>query len=404
MLKYITAGESHGPHLTAILEGMPSGVKVSIDEINKQLVRRQGGHGRGARMKIEQDSVVISSGLRFGKTLASPIAMVVDNRDWSNWSGIMSVDGKDKVKGREVTKPRPGHADLTGALKYDFKDIRNVLERSSARETAARVAVGSVARELLKELGINVYSWVTQIGDKAVKTSSSYTNEDLSSIEKNFKIAEKSSVRSPIKSSEKQMVAFIDKAQKNGDSVGGVFQVIATGVPPGLGSYVHWDRKLDSRIAGALISIQAIKGVEIGMGFDCATNRGSKVHDEIFYSKKNKKESEFWPQFPRFYHGTNNSGGIEGGMSNGEPIVVRAVMKPIPTLHKPLRSVDIHSKKQFEAGIERTDVCAVPAASIVGESVLSFELARVVIDKFGGDSLTEMKRNYKNYLRQIKSF
>lgn len=405
MLKYITAGESHGPELTAILEGMPSGVKVSIDEINSQLVRRQGGHGRGGRMKIERDSVQISSGIRFGKTLASPITMTVENKDWKNWTGVMSVDGKGKSKGKEVTRPRPGHADLTGAMKYDFEDVRNVLERSSARETAARVAVGSVARELLKILGINIYSWVTQIGDKSISSSSSLTNDDFDLIEKYFKAAELSPVRSPIKKCEKDMIEFIDNAKKRGDSVGGVFQVVATGVPPGLGSYVHWERKLDSRIAAGIMSIQAIKGVEMGIGFDAASNTGSKVHDEIFYNKKNKKNGAiFWPQLPRFSRSTNNAGGIEGGMSNGEPIVLSAVMKPIPTLHKPLKSVDIGSKKQFEAGIERTDVCAVPAASIVGESVLSFELARAVIEKFGGDSLTELKRNYKGYLRQIKNF
>lgn len=406
MLKYITAGESHGPQLTAILEGLPSGIKISLDEVNSELLRRQGGYGRGGRMKIEQDRVQVLSGLRFGKSLGSPIAMVVENKDWKNWTGVMSVDGKGKVKGKEVTRPRPGHADLTGAMKYDFEDVRNVLERSSARETAARVCVGAVAKQFLKEFGINIYSWVTQIGDQSIKPINGLTNDSLENINKYFERAEKSPVRSPVKSSEKNMIDFIDRAKKKGDSVGGVFQVLATGVPPGLGSYVHWERKLDSRIAGGLLSIQAIKGVEVGIGFDAALTPGSKVHDEIYYekAKKSKDKYSYWPQTPRFSRHTNNAGGIEGGMSNGEPLVLSAVMKPIPTLHKPLKSVDITDKKQFQAGIERTDICAVPAAAIVGEAVLSFELARAFIEKIGGDSMKEVKRNYKGYLKQIKNF
>ena len=401
MLKYITGGESHGPKLTAILEGMPSGLKLSIDGIDSELARRQGGHGRGGRMKIEKDKVQVTSGVRFAKTLGSPITMVIENKDWANWTAIMSVDGKGKKKGKEVTRPRPGHADLTGSIKYGFEDIRNVLERSSARETAARVCVGTVARQLLSEFGINISSWVTSIGDVSVKDQDSYTNEDLKLIASQAAKAEKSTVRVYSASDEKKMISYIDNVKRNGDSVGGKFKIIATGVPPGLGSYVHWERKMDSRIAGAFLSIQAIKGVELGLGFLSSHTPGSKVHDEIFY-KKGKTKTPYWPQTPRYYHGTNNAGGVEGGMSNGEPIVVSAVMKPIPTLHKPLRSVDIHTKKPYEAGIERTDVCAVPAASVVGESVLAFEIAKLFLEKFGGDSIQEIKSNYRSYLNRIK--
>lgn len=399
MLRYLTSGESHGKKLTAIIEGMPSGLPVTSSFIDAELARRQGGYGRGGRMKIETDKAEITSGIRWGKTLGSPIALEVKNRDWENWVQVMTPDVPDAYDTEKlVTRPRPGHADLTGGLKYSHRDFRNILERSSARETAARVAAGALAKRLLEEFGIKVYSWVIEIG--GVKWERTGGGPDAL-----FKMAETSPVRCPDKVKTEDMKARIDRSRKEGDSLGGVFEVIATGVPPGLGSHVQWDRKLDASLAHALMSIQAIKGVEVGIGFEVGELPGSKVHDEIFYNAKKKASAKgFWPQSPRFFRKTNNAGGIEGGMSNGEPIVLRAAMKPIPTLYKPLRSIDIDTKKTFKASVERSDICAVPAAAVIGEAAVAFTLAVAFLEKFGGDSVGEIDRNYRGYLEQIKQF
>ncbi len=373
MLRYLTAGESHGECLTAIVEGLPSGLRIDVAKINKELKRRQMGFGRGGRMKIEEDKVEISSGLRGGKTIGSPIALLIRNKDWRKEEGV------------RITRPRPGHADLAGALKYGEKDIRNVLERASARETAIRVAVGGMAKALLREFRIEVASHVVEIGGIRAKV------KDIS-LKEILRRKEKSQLSCCDKEAERKMVKKIKASRDAGDSLGGIFEVIVTNVPVGLGSFVHWDRKLDGRLAQAIMSIQAVKGVEIGLGFELARCPGSKVHDEIFY-----RGSEF-------YRKTNNAGGIEGGVSNGEDIILRAVMKPISTLQKPLRSVDIITKKPFEATVQRADVCAVPACAVVGEAVVAIELARAMQEKFGGDTLEEVRRNYRGYMRQLTSF
>ena len=371
MLRYLTAGESHGKCLIAIIEGMPANLNVDISKINEILTKRQQGYGRGGRMKIEEDRVEILSGVRGGKTLGSPICLKIENRDWENWSEIM--DSMNGV-GREVTRPRPGHADIAGAIKYNQHDLRNILERSSARETAIRTAVGAVAIQFLEEFGIKVYSYVIQIG--TIKIEKKFEVDDDF-----IKTVEKSLIRCGDPVAEEEIIDLIDYAKSNGDSLGGIFEVVVTGVPVGLGSCMHWDRKLDARLAFALMSIQAIKGVEIGSGFGMSLRFGSKAHDEIFYEEGRG-----------FFRKTNNAGGIEGGMSNGEKIVVRAAMKPIPTLYKPLKSVDIETKEPIKASIERSDVCAVPAASIVGQAVVAWELACAFVEKFGGDSMDEMRK------------
>lgn len=400
MLRYLTSGESHGKQLTAILEGMPSGLKLPAACMNRELARRQAGYGRGGRMKIETDMVEITSGVRWGATLGSPIALNIRNRDWENWVNIMGPDEPAFFDdSKAVTRARPGHADLTGGIKYGHRDLRNILERSSARETAARVAVGAAAKRLLDQFGISVVSYVVEIGGVRWRPSSSGAPAVLS------KMAEATDVRCPDKKASLMMKKRIDEAKKDGDSLGGVFEVVATGVPPGLGSHVQWDRKLDALLAGALMSIQAIKGVEVGMGFSAGSLPGSKVHDEIFYRKGAAKSGKnFWPQTPSFFRKTNNAGGIEGGMSNGEPVVLRSVMKPIPTLYRPLRSIDIETKKPFKASVERSDVCAVPAAAVIGEAVVAFEIARAFLEKFSGDSVREIERNYRGYLKQVAEY
>jgi len=399
MLRYLTSGESHGRELTAILDGMPAGLDIDAQAVNRDLARRQGGYGRGGRMKIETDRVEITSGVRWGKTTGAPIAVIIRNKDWENWLEAMAVAIPDRVEdAREVTRPRPGHADLAGGLKYGHRDLRNILERSSARETAARVAVGAFARRLLDAFDIRVFSCVTELGGVRWSRTGKADAWTL------FKASEGSSVRCPDAGTSKKMTARIDKAKAAGDSLGGVFEVVITGVPPGLGSHVQWDRKLDARYACAMMSIQAIKGVEVGVGFKAGGLPGSKVHDEIFYGKTTGGKALWWPQSPAFYRKTNNAGGIEGGMSNGEPIVLRAVMKPIPTLYKPLRSVDIASKEQFRASVERSDVCAVPAAAVVAEAVAAYETAAAFLEKFAGDSMEEIARNYRGYLDQVAAY
>ena len=377
-IKYLTAGESHGKGLLGILDGIPSGLSISESYIKSQLFRRQQGHGRGGRMKIESDYAEIYSGVRHGITIGSPIGLVLLNKDWDNWKKKMSIDPVDgKIK--KITLPRPGHADLTGIQKFGFDDIRNVLERSSARETAIRVALGTICRKLLKEVGIEVGSRVIQIHTFIDKTSlpKNISPESLN------QIVDKSPVRCLDKSVELEMIQVIDKVKKDGDSVGGIFEVIATGVPYGLGNHTQWDKKLHAKIAESIMSINAFKGIEFGMGFGMAGEFGSNVHDEIGFDGK---------QYSRF---SNNAGGIEGGMSNAQPIIFRSVMKPIPTLIKPLRSVDIETKEGKLAHKERTDSCAVPAASIVAESMLCLVLADALLEKFGGDSMNQLKTHIK---------
>ncbi|MBI2348667.1 MAG: chorismate synthase [Deltaproteobacteria bacterium] len=397
MLRYFTAGESHGPCLTAIVDGVPAGFPIDIAKINHDLWRRQQGYGRGGRMLIEKDEVQIRSGIRWGETLGSPVALGIDNRDWKNWTKKMSAAPEDRDESIAVTKPRPGHADLTGVLKYHHSDIRSILERASARDTVSRTAVGSFCKQLLAPFGIRVMGYIRSIGDVAAK-SPELGYEEI------FARCEESPVRVADKEAEEKMIALIEGCKKKGDTLGGIFEVVVLGLPPGLGTHSQWDRKLDGRLAQALMSIQAIKGVEVGLGFEMARRRGSEVHDEIFFDP-HKMVSEGTPRIvpTGFYRGSNNSGGTEGGMSNGAPLVVRAAMKPISTLMSPLQSVDLRSKRPADASVERSDVCSAPAAAVVGEAVVAFELAVAFLEKFGGDSLHEITRNYEGYLGQIKN-
>jgi chorismate synthase len=393
MFRYLTAGESHGPQMTAIIEGLPSGIKISVETINNDLARRQGGYGRGGRMLIEKDTVEILSGVRWGETLGSPVTLCVKNRDWENWKEKMSTREECKDDTIRVTRPRPGHADLPGAMKYDHHDVRNILERSSARETAVRVAVGAIAKSFLKEFGITVCGYVTEIGGIAAVCPQSMT------LEEKYERIRKSELYTFDTDAETRMKMYIDKVRESGDTVGGIIEVGVKGVPVGLGSHVQWDRKLDACLAMAIMSIQAIKGVEIGIGFEAAGRSGSLVHDEIFYD-----QSLVVHGATGFHRKTNNAGGIEGGISNGEEIIVRAAMKPIPTLYKPLKSVDIDSKEPFEATVERSDVCAVPAAAVVAEAVVAIEIANAFLEKFGGDSMSEIRRNYDGYINYLKTY
>ena len=371
-LKFLTAGESHGQGLLGILDGMPAGLEISENYIGVHLARRQRGYGRGGRMKIEKDRAEIWCGVRHGESIGSPIGLIVRNKDWENWTKKMSVTPvKDEI--RKVTLPRPGHADLAGIHKYGFDDIRNVLERSSARETTMRVALGSVCRKLLEDVGIEVGSQVIQIHNVKDNSRSELSPNQLS------ELADASPVRCLDKNAEKNMIKTIDEAKAAGDSVGGIFRVVATGLPYGLGSHTQWDRKLQTRISAVMMSINAFKGIEIGSGFSGAEKFGSEVHDEIGHDGK---------KFTRY---SNNAGGIEGGMSNAQSIILQMSMKPIPTLIKPLKSVDIQSKEKKDAHKERTDSCAVPAASIIAESMLCFVLADALLEKFGGDSMVQLK-------------
>ncbi|GJQ24870.1 chorismate synthase [Candidatus Brocadia sapporoensis] len=380
MLYFKTAGESHGKCLIAIIEGFPAGVFLDTSVINQEMKRRQGGIGRGGRMEIEDDRVEILCGIRKGVTLGGPICLMIRNRD----------DKIDELPA--VTRPRPGHADLSGVLKYHEKDARNILERASARETAARVAVGAVAKILLNSFGIGVFGYVQGIGGIISRKSLHKKDMDVAKT-----IRDKSPLYCIDQEIEGKMIEKIAQSAENGDSLGGIIEVIAYGLPVGLGSHTQWDLKLDARLAYALMSVQAIKGVELGLGCNAANKTGSEVQDEIFYEKPQQGKS-LTGGFKRL---TNNAGGIEGGISNGEPITVRAYMKPIPTLKKPLRSVDLLTKEPIAAAYERSDVCAVPAASVVCEAMVAFEIARAFLDKFGTDSICEVKRNYEGYLFSI---
>ena len=400
-LDYITAGESHGPQLTAIVRGIPAGLSLTVEEINADLARRQLGYGRGARMKIEKDTAAIRSGVRKGTTLGSPITLVVENRDYQVWMDQMAPEPGELDDRKVVTRPRPGHTDLAGALKYNHRDARNILERSSARETAARVAVGAVCRRFLAEFGITIYSHVVNLGGVAVDATG-LTHEEIR------ENAEKSEFRVARGTDEPRMRQIVDGAKSEGDTVGGVYEVVALGVPVGLGCTMNWDDKLDARIAQGIISCQAIKGVGFGMAFGVADAPGSRVQDPIAYGRGPEQEAAAARagRGPTggFYHLSNNAGGIEGGISNGEPIIVRAAMKPIATLMKPLQSVDLHTKEPFDAVRERSDVCAVPAAGVVGEAIVAFVLARAFQEKFGGDSIAEIRRNYDSYTEYLKAW
>jgi chorismate synthase len=398
MLRYFTAGESHGPCLTMIIDGVPAGFPVVPEKINHDLWRRQQGYGRGGRMLIERDEIQIRSGVRWGETLGSPVSFGIENRDWKNWTKKMSAAPEERDEKIAVTKPRPGHADLSGVLKYDRSDIRDILERASARDTVSRTAVGSFCKQLLSPFGIRVMGYIRSVGNIT-------SNLDGLSYEETYARAEDSPVRTADRAAEEKMIGLIEECKREGNTLGGIFEIVALGLPPGLGTHTQWDRKLDGRLAQALMSIQAIKGVEIGLGFEMARRRGSQVHDEIFFDPA-KMVSEGTPRIvpTGFYRGSNNSGGTEGGMSNGAPLVVRVAMKPISTLMSPLQSVDLRSKQQTDASVERSDVCAAPAAAVVGESVVAFELANAFLEKFGGDSLREIRRNYQSYLEQIKNF
>ena len=390
MLRFLNAGESHGPALTAIVEGYPSNVKITTDRINKELARRQKGYGRGGRMKIEKDTVEILSGVRFGITLGSPITLMVRNKDWENWTDIMAIEG-DPINKKQILEPRPGHADLTGGIKYGFYDLRNVLERASARETTTRVAVGALCKILLEDIGIKIGSYVLSIGEKKIDES----EIEIISYEDRFNNAENSELRLPILGKDEEFKEYIDKAKEDGESLGGIFEVYALNVPIGLGSYSQWDTRLDGKIAQAIMSIQAIKGVEIGEGFNLAYMPGSQAHDEIFYNKERG-----------FYRKTNRAGGLEGGMTNGEPIIVRAAMKPIPTLmrHKSLQSVNVITKEPFDAAKERSDITAVPAAAVVAESMLAFVLAREILEKFGSDNWIQRKERIEKYRQDVLNY
>lgn len=388
-MRYLTAGESHGPRLTAIIEGVPAGLPLTADYINAELKRRQGGYGRGARMKIESDQVEITSGVRHGLTMGGPITLNVTNLDHQKWLEIMSVaDVDEKIKGlRKITKPRPGHADLVGGMKYRFDDLRNSLERSSARETTMRVAVGAVAKRLLEEIGVEVASHIVTFGGIDIDVP-----DDLTVAEIKERAAQSDvSIVNPDR--EEEIKAYIDQIKKDGDTIGGVIETVVGGVPVGLGSYVQWDKKLDAKIAQGVVSINAFKGVEFGVGFEAGRLKGSQVMDEIL-----------WSEEVGFTRRTNNLGGFEGGMTNGQPIVVRGVMKPIPTLYKPLMSVDIETHEPYKATVERSDPTALPAAGVVMESVVATVLATEVLEKFSSDNLEELKDAVARHREFVKNF
>jgi chorismate synthase len=390
MLRFETAGESHGECLVATLTGLPAGVPISIEAIDRELWRRQQGYGRGGRMKIESDHVHIVSGVRHSHTIGSPVAVLLENKDWKNWTEalpIEDIDGAEDKK-KPLTRPRPGHADLAGALKYDFHDARYVLERASARETTARVAVGALAKAFLAQFGIGVLSHVIAVGDARLERAASW--EDLLELSRRDEIL--LSCIDP--EAEQRMKAVVDQAYRTGDTVGGVFEVVAHGAPPGLGSHISWDTRLDGKLAQAIVSMQAVKGVEVGFAAEGSASFGSKVQDTIHYEREQR----------RFTRGANRAGGLEGGMTNGQDVVVRGMLKPISTLRRPLESVDLVTREPALAAYERSDVCVVPAAGVIGEAMVALVLAGAMLEKFGGDSLKETQRNYEGYLEQVKNF
>jgi chorismate synthase len=390
MLRFSTAGESHGEALVALLSGVPAGLAVDLDFVNRELWRRQQGYGRGGRMKIERDMAHVLSGVRHGKTIGSPIAMLLANNDWKNWTESLPVETGDPAKHKRVASPRPGHADLAGAMKYGFEEARYVLERASARESAARVAVGAIAKLLLRELGIEILSHVIAVGSARLDKPFEWSALEALAAKEEILL----SCADP--ESEARMKEQVDLALRTGDSVGGVFEVIAHNVPPGLGTYVNWDERLDTQLAAAVMSLQAVKAVEIGDAVEAAYSLGSSVHDEIGYKGTGT--------FTGFTRASNHAGGLEGGMSNGEDIRVRGYLKPISTLRRPLASVDFATREPVKAAYERSDVCVVPAAGVAGEAMVALTLARAALEKFGGDSVTELKRNFAGYCEQLRKF
>jgi chorismate synthase len=390
MLRFETAGESHGECLVATVTGLPAGVPVSSDFINRQLWRRQQGYGRGGRMKIETDRVEIVSGVRHSKTIGSPVALIIRNRDWQNWSGALPVEDYpgSAEKARPVTRPRPGHADLAGCLKYNFPEARYVLERASARETAARVAAGGLAKLLLREFGVRVLAHVIAVGGVFLERAAAW--EEIAALENKAEIL----LHCVDPETEQRMKAVVDEAYRTGDTVGGVFEVVAHRVPPGLGTHTTWDGRLDGKLAQAIMSVQAVKAVEIGRGVENAASFGSRVQDPIGYDRAQR----------RFTRPSNRAGGLEGGMTNGEDVIVRGYLKPISTLRRPLESVDLPTRETSLAAYERSDVCVLPAAAVIGEAMVALTLAAAMIEKFGGDSLGEMKRNFQGYQQQLQEF
>ncbi|HEY0970233.1 MAG TPA: chorismate synthase [Gemmatimonadales bacterium] len=390
MLRFTTAGESHGPALVSVLEGVPAGLPLLAEQVDAELRRRQQGYGRGRRMQIESDAIELLSGVRAGETIGSPIAMLVRNRDWKNWQEIMDPaprEGDPAPRRRAVTRPRPGHADLTGLLKYDRADARDILERASARETTARVAAGAVCRLLLAELGVTIGSHLVHLGGIDA-TAPAELPDDLNAA------ADRSPLRTLDADAEREMVALIDRTKRAGDTLGGICEVVCRGLPVGLGSHVSWDRKLDGRLAGAMMSIHAVKGVEIGIGFEAARRPGSEVHDEMELAADRAATG-------RVARRSNRAGGLEGGITTGEPLVLRVAMKPISTLMRPLGTVDLATREPAAATAERSDVTAVPAMGVIAEAMAAFVLAQAVLEKFGGDSMTELRRNVRGYLEQV---
>jgi chorismate synthase len=390
MLRFETAGESHGECLVATLTGLPAGVPVSVAAIDRELWRRQQGFGRGGRMKIETDRAHIVSGIRHSHTIGSPIAILIENKDWKNWTEALPVEDIDGAEDHKkpVTRPRPGHADLAGAIKYNFHDARYILERASARETAGRVALGALAKAFLVEFGVEVLSHVIAVGEAKLERPAAW--EELVALSQREEVL--LSCVDP--EAEQRMKAVVDQAYKTGDTVGGVFEVVARGVPPGLGSHITWDTRLDGRLAQAIVSMQAVKGVEVGYAAEGAAAFGSKVQDTIHYSREKHE----------FTRGANRAGGLEGGMTNGQDVLVRGMLKPISTLRRPLESVDLETRDAALAAYERSDIAVVPAAGVIGEAMVALVLASAMIEKFGGDSLAETRRNYQGYLEQVKNF
>src|SRR6202171_4497121 len=390
MLRFETAGESHGECLVATLTGLPAGIPVSLEYINRQLWRRQQGYGRGGRMKIETDHAHIVSGVRHSQTIGSPIAILIENKDWKNWTEARpgeDVDGAEEHR-KPVTRPRPGHADLAGAIKYNFHDARYILERASARETAGRVAVGAIAKAYLAEFGIGVLSHVISVGEARLERQAAW--EELVALSQRDEVL----LGCVDAEAEQRMKAVVDQVYKTGDTVGGVFEVIARGVPPGLGSHIAWDTRLDGKLAQAIVSMQAVKGVEVGFAAEGAAAFGSKVQDTIGYDREQR----------HFTRGANRAGGLEGGMTNGQEVLVRGMLKPISTLRRPLESVDLATREPTLAAYERSDICVVPAAGVIGEAMVALVLAQAFLEKFGGDSLDETKRNFEGFLEQVRNF
>ena len=390
MLRFETAGESHGECLVATLTGLPAGIPISLETINRELWRRQQGYGRGGRMKIETDRAEIVSGVRHSRTIGSPVAILIRNKDWQNWTEALPVEdsggGEDKRK--PVTRPRPGHADLAGAIKYNFHDARYILERASARETTARVAVGAMAKALLGEFGIAVLSHVIAVGSARLERTATW--DEIAELSRKEEVL----LGCVEAEAEARMKVVVDEAYRTGDTVGGVFEVVAHGVPPGLGSHVTWDSRLDGRLAQAIVSMQAVKGVEVGFAAEGAASFGSKVQDTIHYDREGR----------RFTRGANRAGGLEGGITNGEDVLVRGMLKPISTLRRPLESVDLETREPALAAYERSDVAVVPAAGVIGEAMVAIVLAQAFLEKFGGDSLDETRRNYEGYVQQVRRF